>query len=131
MVERLAGDYEFAASDALLASDDTAIAKKGTLSVGIAAQYASAFGQDYSGISDAGARRSTNHADIAAVSSRELDKRCRTFEARRYGVWKCQRGFQIHVGWESQYLAFRALGNNLRLLICCPGAASSDSGEHL
>jgi SRSO17 transposase len=35
-----------------------------------------------SGIADAGARRSNSHADVAAVSSRELDKRCRTSKAR-------------------------------------------------
>jgi DDE superfamily endonuclease len=41
MVERLAGDYEFAAAMRCW----RVIAKKGTLSVGIAAQYASALGK--------------------------------------------------------------------------------------
>ena len=49
-------------SDAVLVIDDTAIPKKGTHSVGVAAQYASALGKTAHrsdpGIADAGARRS-------------------------------------------------------------------------
>src|SRR5712671_4838694 len=65
-------------SDAVLVIDDTAIPKEGTHSVGVAAQYASALGQDRQlpdpGIADACARRGTSHAGVAAVSSRELDE---------------------------------------------------------
>src|SRR5712691_8079562 len=46
-------------SDAVLVIDDTAMPKKGTHSVGVA---------------DACARRSTGHAGVAVVSSRELDE---------------------------------------------------------
>ena len=64
-------------SDAVLVIDDTAIPKKGAHSVG---RCAVCFGtrQDRqlpdAGVSDACAKRSTGHAGVAVVSSRELDE---------------------------------------------------------
>src|SRR5262249_4906326 len=54
-------------SDAVLVIDDTAIPKKGTHSVGVAAQYASALGKTAN-------CQTLVHAGFAAVSSRELDQ---------------------------------------------------------
>src|SRR5262249_30704887 len=72
-------------SDAVLVIDDTAIVKKGTHSVGVAAQLCFGAGQDRqlpdAGIADACARRSTGHAGVAAVSSRELDEQAGSVEA--------------------------------------------------
>src|SRR5713226_4243289 len=65
-------------SDAVLVIDDTAIPKKGTHSVGGRCAICFGAGQDRQlpdpGIADACARRSTSHAGVAAVSSRELDE---------------------------------------------------------
>ena len=61
-------------SDAVLVIDDTAVPKKGTHSVGVAAQYASALGQarqlPNSGVTNARPRRSSGDGGIAAFSSR-------------------------------------------------------------
>src|SRR5215510_11467574 len=59
-------------SDAVLVIDDAAIAKKGTHSVGVATEYASALGKTRqlpdAGVADAWPRRSTDHAGFAVVS---------------------------------------------------------------
>src|SRR4051794_4661875 len=64
-------------SDAVLVVDDTTILKKGTHSVGVAAILLGT-GQDRqlpdAGVADACARRSTGHAGVTVVSSRELDE---------------------------------------------------------
>jgi SRSO17 transposase len=74
-------------SDAVLVIDDTAIAKKGTHSVGVAAQYASALGKTANCqtlVSLTLARGEvTGDAGVAVVSARELDERSGPAEARR------------------------------------------------
>ncbi len=74
-------------SDAVLVIDDTAMPKKGTHSVGVAPQYASALGQDRqlpnAGVADACARRSAGDGSVAPFPSRELDERSGSIEASR------------------------------------------------
>ena len=63
-------------SDAVLVIDDTAIPKKGTHSVGVAAQYASALGKTANCqtlVSLTLARGEVPVVGVAAVSSRESD----------------------------------------------------------
>jgi DDE superfamily endonuclease len=64
-------------SDAVLVIDDTALAKKGTHSVGVAPPVCFGTRQDRQlpdpGVAHAGARRSTGHAGVAVVSFGELD----------------------------------------------------------
>src|SRR6186997_1815758 len=65
-------------SDAVLVIDDTAIAKKGAHSVGVAPPILLGAGQDRQlsdpSIADAGARRSAGHGGNATIPSRKLDE---------------------------------------------------------
>ena len=74
-------------SDAVLVIDDTALAKKGTHSVGCRCAVCFGARQDRqlpdAGVIDACARRSAGHAGVEVVSSRELDKRSRSVKASR------------------------------------------------
>ena len=72
-------------SDAVLVIDDTAVPKKGTHSVGVAAEICLSAGQDGqlpdTGFPDTRTRRSTGDGGVAPFSSRRLDERSGAIKA--------------------------------------------------
>ena len=82
-------------SDAVLVIDDTAVPKKGTHSVGVAAQYASALARPPTArlrCHDARPRRSSGDGGIAAFPSRQLGQRSAAAEAN----WLARPNIELH-----------------------------------